>query len=66
MLTQKEKAVLRAYWKPTYPKLRFRADGALEAKQSLDGCWGVLETARKAKESAAYLIKKHEAEKARR
>lgn len=64
-LSAKEKSVIRAYWRATYPALRFRSDGTLEAKQSLDGSWCVLETARKAKESAQYLIKKHADEAAK-
>lgn len=41
-ITPAEKAAIRQYW--SYYRLRFRADGTVEAQQHLGGPWGVLYT----------------------
>jgi hypothetical protein len=61
MLSAKEKALLRSYWKWTYHAIKITASGEVLAKQSVGGAWGVLETAAQAKKSAENLMRRETA-----
>lgn len=55
-MTRREADILRAYWRQTYPAVRVRKDGTVEAKKRHGSPWGILETPEQARRSAAELL----------
>ena len=57
-MTQREKGIIRAYYATTYHRLRFRADGSVEAQQAPGSPWGRLYTADEAERHITAVEKK--------